>query len=562
MGGTLTRPVQTNPLLQRFGGDLLPATFGESIAAAFDDPTLSPLGLLTTQARIAREAGPRETGIFESPDDLMLNAPPDETRLTPFESPDALNEEFGHLGLSFKEPTRRGVARILADQKRAERIRADVLARGPGGVLAGGAQFGAMFVASALDPINIASAFVPVVGQARFAGMVARAGKTSARFSRGAIEGAVGNALIEPIVGGLATGQQLDYGMTDALVNIGLGGLLGGGLHVTGGKIGDLMSKAAAETREAALRTAVAQMAEGRQTEISDIMRADPSIRERLVTAEDIGAEVDRIVDVERRVRQVANPDTIRVATALVDDEDALRDSLRALRQGGGRPEGLVDFLVARGGLRESGGELAALGISGRSRPGLVNNRGGLTFDDAGEAAAEAGFFSERPTPAALLDALDQDFNRSRPVLRPDETDTGQLDEIDRLLSELGVSVGVENIEDVVGFLKRLAAEPPFGGDILPSVTRQAVIDDLRRGLSGDASPRAAAEGERPAVDADDVAAEAEADFQRELVEELRAGDLLDEAGEAQIRDAELLVEKSEQYGRGVRAAAACLIGN
>ena len=93
---------------------------------------------------------------------------------------------------------------------------------------------------SLFDPINIAASFIPVFGQARFAGLVARQGFTRARLAKGVTEGAVGAAIVEPIVYGVAKEVQADYGLADSLLNITFGTILGGGLHVGAGKLKDL----------------------------------------------------------------------------------------------------------------------------------------------------------------------------------------------------------------------------------------------------------------------------------------------------------------------------------
>ena len=51
-------------------------------------------------------------------------------------------------------------------------------------------------VASLADPINLAMMFVPVVGEIKFASMIAKYGFNKARFAKGAIEGAVGIAAV------------------------------------------------------------------------------------------------------------------------------------------------------------------------------------------------------------------------------------------------------------------------------------------------------------------------------------------------------------------------------
>lgn len=76
-----------------------------------------------------------------------------------------------------------------------------------------------------------------------------------------------------------------------------------------------------------------------------------------------------------------------------------LADDLRCpgrARQRAARPVSLVPFLIAAGGLRDQGGEVSALvGGSSRARPGLINNRSGLTLDRAAMLALEAGYFPE-----------------------------------------------------------------------------------------------------------------------------------------------------------------------
>lgn len=84
-------------------------------------------------------------------------------------------------------------------------------------------------------------------------------------------------------------------------------------------------------------------------------------------------------------------------------------------------PVDLVGWLRLRGGLRDQNGELAHMGLTNRGRAGmdfvgqearfgpLVNNESGMRFDDAAQAAWEAGYFpdhTERPDVNTFLDAL------------------------------------------------------------------------------------------------------------------------------------------------------------
>lgn len=152
---------------------------------------------------------------------------------------DELNKQYSSLGLFFEEDEYQSVVDIMVEAKQAERQRQDIISRGPQGFGVGVAKFGVGLGVSFLDPVNLASAFIPVVGQARMAQLVARYGFGRARLARGVTEGAVGAALVEPIVYGSAQALQADYGAVDSFLNITFGSILGGGLHVAAGKLKD-----------------------------------------------------------------------------------------------------------------------------------------------------------------------------------------------------------------------------------------------------------------------------------------------------------------------------------
>lgn len=159
---------------------------------------------------------------------------------SPLVPKDQLNKEYGELGLSFEEDEYQSVVDLMVEEKQAERERQRIIARGPQGFGVGAAKFAVGLGVSMLDPINVASAFIPVVGQARMAQMVAKQGFTRARFAKGIREGAVGAAVVEPVVALAASELQADYGLADSFLNITFGSILGGGLHVASGKLSDL----------------------------------------------------------------------------------------------------------------------------------------------------------------------------------------------------------------------------------------------------------------------------------------------------------------------------------
>jgi len=162
-----------------------------------------------------------------------------------------------------------GLANLFA-QRHDKRLgfRLD-LNRSKGGFGLAAAQFGVGIGASFLDPLNVASAFIPSVALARGAVAANRiktagatiAGRTSGkRFLTGAMDGAIGAAVLEPLVIGAAYAEQdKDYTIMDSFLNLTFGSILGGGLHVGVGKIYDRLNKIPAPTREQALRTSVVQ---------------------------------------------------------------------------------------------------------------------------------------------------------------------------------------------------------------------------------------------------------------------------------------------------------------
>jgi hypothetical protein len=156
---------------------------------------------------------------------------------------DDLNKEYGSLGLTFKEDTREGVVNYLVERKKLELERSNIIARGPDGKLAKSFFFLESLATGFIDPINIGASFVPVVGQVRFANMVARSGKNIARMKKGFVEGLVGNAAVEPLVYGVAQSEQADYDIYDSFTNIAVGGFIGSAAHIGFGRIGDFLAE-------------------------------------------------------------------------------------------------------------------------------------------------------------------------------------------------------------------------------------------------------------------------------------------------------------------------------
>jgi hypothetical protein len=150
---------------------------------------------------------------------------------------------------------------LLIDRKRTMAKANDAMARGPQGFLPGTAYFLSGMGASLLDPINVASSFIPIARPLGMAKDIARAGtlgaegaaataagRFAARARVGAVEGAGSQALVEPLTAYRASQEQEDYGITDTLLNIGFGTVLGSVAH---GGLGALGDRAVAAERSA-----------------------------------------------------------------------------------------------------------------------------------------------------------------------------------------------------------------------------------------------------------------------------------------------------------------------
>lgn len=229
-----------------------------------------------------------------------------------------LNDKYSDLGLFFEQDEKQSTVDILVERKKEERERQSIIQRGPQGFLPGAAKLTTSFVASAFDPINLAVAFVPVIGQMRFASLAAKYGFTRARLAKGAIEGTVGTSLVEPVVYTAAQREQSDYDLTDSFLAIGFGTILGGGLHVGAGKLKDFRTrrkfeKKVAEAREKAgitdAETPEWNAYKAYYPENSRIMKelaeADPEIRVALLQR----ALTDLIEDQPVNVKPIADLD-------------------------------------------------------------------------------------------------------------------------------------------------------------------------------------------------------------------------------------------------------------
>ena len=143
-----------------------------------------------------------------------------------------------------------GALDLLIEYKSDEIKNGFIMDRYRGGLAGGVLGITTALATSLADPINIGSAFIPVVGEARYAQILGKAGtsmtaRAGARAGVGAIEGTVGAAIVEPVIYQSKKAIQADYDTTDSLMNIGFGALFGGVLQPAAGGVADVLAKRA-----------------------------------------------------------------------------------------------------------------------------------------------------------------------------------------------------------------------------------------------------------------------------------------------------------------------------
>lgn len=465
---------------------------------------------------------------------------------------------------------------IIAAKLR-EKKRDAAFARSPGGLGALATEILGGVIGSAMDPVQGAASFIPVVGQAKYAMMLERAGasalgRAAVRVGVGAVEGAAGAAVLEPLNLLTAYRNQTRYGATDSFVNIVAGGVLGAGLHTIGGAVGDAVTGArrraalASETRSrAALAGSVTALEDGRPLDVSPVFReSGPGISPELDEAF-LAREFGRAPD-------VADSD---VARAL--------DDIRAVRAGVvERPADLVDTIKSMGGIRlidaegrvtPEGGDVRDI-FNSRYPIGLVNNRRGKPLDYIREALQEQGWLPRAPDGApdqtTTSDVLDL-LARWNGGDRPRHPDTGIVEDLGPTKAEIeAAGITKADGDDVAAFKlaqHRVArAIEDAGFDI---VREPVVMPDTYDPVSGYEPPdvgavRADAEravlrqrtSEDYGVELDDETA-----IYTEMIDAARARGTLTERDAAALALADEFEARTAVTARAYKAAAACVLG-
>lgn len=320
--------------------------------------------------------------------------------------PEELNEMYDGV-VTFTERTSAEEARLIAEGKKEEIIRNAIINRSPEGFLPGVAKFGGGMLAMAADPVEVATMFIPVVGQAGRASSIARFGRVGGRARVGAIEGTAGALLTEPLYYGLSADQQLDYTMTDALFNVGAGFFLGGAI----GTVAGMFSRSDVDVKE------VIASVDPTITPREDVSGFTPPAPK---AAEEIAAKAPQAAKQARSMYQYTGgqlPFEIAIRQ-YVTDHDINVQMIRPKVTG--KPVDLGQFVRDVGGINDDApafrGELSNIGYAskreyrgktGKIVNGINNPNSEFDLDDMAEFAFEAGYISSRNT-NELVEALDE----------------------------------------------------------------------------------------------------------------------------------------------------------
>jgi len=135
----------------------------------------------------------------------------------------------------------------LVSRKQAENRRREVMGLSEGGLAQGAKNLGVSMFAGFADPLGMALNFVPVVGEARYAAILAKGGfaaRTATRLAVGALEAGVGNIPLEALNYASKRYEQADYGIADSLLNVLYGAAFGSVLHAGVGAAGEGIGRA------------------------------------------------------------------------------------------------------------------------------------------------------------------------------------------------------------------------------------------------------------------------------------------------------------------------------
>lgn len=578
MSGFFTEGEIGNTLAEAEGTALIPSTTGEVLGAQFNQSLAE-----NPASRLVRWIG-RNTEAYP----ITMSA-------------EEANNEYGIQGrLTFTEPVSRTTARDLNDFHQRSAIREDVIARRQGGIGTGAvARFGVGLGAAILDPLNIASAFLPGVREARVASMLGGAaagvgGRLAVRAIAGGSQGLVGAAALEPLNYWLSQQDKDDYTMGDVLTNLAFGTVLGGVMHSGIGLVRDRRAGLPAwspEMHEAALRHTLASVAEGRPVEAAAAMEftavrtAREELRSWMGSTTRVAREAeDALTATESRAAAVSVAEE-RV-TALRTEIDTLRAEIADARARSPGEDRITQERIAEIDA-ELGGTIPAARRADLERERTMLTEGGNPETDldvaraaaevqglsaaAGRAGRDAGLAQAQLARAqAALRRAESVLSARSDALTARETLVQELTArtLRRLAGRLGATLSQEEAADMASRIARarpddaratmnavlddIANQAP-AGPYLPGETitlpGAAVMERMDRMMAARESVAETrlADSARGAADPRDMAAERDAARMRETAPKVEGASVVDDLAEAQ--------RQTQEIGDAIKAA-------
>lgn len=389
-----------------------PVSTGKAFGAMFGESSV-------TQS-IMRHNERQQAAIDEDPTAMIGG----ERSNVPMLSPEEANKKYAPVGPDGKQvsitdqPMYESVAKQVGKSKADELDRQGVLARyaGTHGLVQ---QFGVGTAAFLSDPLNMASVFVPGVGEENALAGMSRVGlsgiyaRTGARLAEGASGAAFGQAPLSLTKYGLGREEASDYDLRTAFKDMAFAAAGGAIIHAGLGAAidkwksfggeeppampeppekhpqADAILNADAQTKDEAMRSAVSQVVSGREVDVDPWF--PPEYRENFdieeyakqqqqiykdgyapgMTPDEMERATNEIfADKEKEEAKAAAQPVAPAALKLTEEEAAPKAKypiMNFLRQNGG---------VRVGSVLDS--ELRNMGITPRSAPGLFRKEGGL----------------------------------------------------------------------------------------------------------------------------------------------------------------------------------------
>ena len=382
-----------------------------------------------------------------------------------------------------------GLAALLADRYDERADFQSTLSRSRGGIGLGAAQFGVAIAGSFADPLNIASVFIPSVGAARFASLSARYGAGRSKIATGVIDGAIGAAVIEPVVIGAAVAEQdRDYGLMDSFMNIAVGAGLGGSINAMTGGVSAFgrytrkkrLARLNAVESDKANRISIKQVVNDEEVDLSAI---EESVQSRTEAADVVVSET-RVVyqtdgtPVEVEVLDVDGDGAITVRTADGEEKTVDASDLRSKSPFGEDYE-FIDPYSGREEFAISAVDDAFIDDMLQSTESLISD-----FEAGDVDTARLGSLEAHETNLTALKA-EKRRRAGETVEKPNEPDVSLVDakEIARLrkeAEEIELKIFEQSQEGAVtGFFARMRGEDAPEPELRPTAEQQTRLGQI-----------------------------------------------------------------------------------